>query len=398
VKVVEFSVFMAGPACGIMLADLGADVVKVERTPDGDDSRRFRPPEIGGEPAAFMVMNRNKRGVAVDAKTPSGAAALKRLCLSADIVIENFRPGAMDKLGLGYAALSAEKPSLIYGAISGYGSTGPEAGRAGLDLIAQGFSGLMSITGEGPGRPPVKVGAPVSDTTAGMLLALGVVGAYAHRLRTGEGQHVETSLAEAAIAHTYWQAAIALATGEAPEPLGSAHPLSAPYQAFRCGDGWIVVGAPNDLNFRRVLDVLGAQGLADDPRFASNSDRRANRETLADLLAPAFASLSRAECLARLDAAGVPAGPVHSIPEMLAHPQTRARDMVVEVDHAAAGRVETLGCPIKLSRTPSSVTRAAPVFGADNDEVLAELGYAPEEIARMYREGALMRAQKPEPE
>jgi crotonobetainyl-CoA:carnitine CoA-transferase CaiB-like acyl-CoA transferase len=393
VKVVEFSVFMAGPACGIMLADLGADVVKVERTPDGDDSRRFRPPEIGGEPAAFMVMNRNKRGVAIDAKTASGAAALKRLCLSADIVIENFRPGAMDKLGLGYAALAAEKPSLIYGTISGYGSTGPEAGRAGLDLIAQGFSGLMSITGEGPGRPPVKVGAPVSDTTAGMLLALGVTAAYAHRLRTGEGQHVETSLAEAAIAHTYWQAAIALATGEAPEPLGSAHPLSAPYQAFRCSDGWIVVGAPNDLNFRRVLDVLGAPDLAADPRFASNADRRANREALADLLAPAFARQSRAECLARLDAAGVPAGPVHSIPEMLAHPQTRARDMVVEVDHAVAGRIETLGCPIKLSRTPSAVAVAAPMLGADNDEVLAELGYSPDEIARMYREGALMRAE-----
>lgn len=389
IRVVELSMFMAAPTCGLMLADLGADVIKVERVPDGDDTRRFRPPAVNGEPAAFMIMNRNKRGVAIDAKSPEGADILKKLCLSADIVIENFRPGTMDRLGLGYKALATEKPSLVYGTISGYGLTGPEAARPGLDLIAQGFSGLMSITGEGPGRPPVKVGAPVSDTTAGMLLALGVTAAYAHSLKSGLGQHVDTSLVEAAIVHTYWQAAISLATGESPAPLGSAHPLSSPYQAFACSDGWVVVGAPNDLNFRRALDAIGAPELADDPRFAKNSDRLANRELLAGLMAPAFSRLDRSTCLARLDTAGVPAGPVHTIPEMLAHPQTRAREMVVEVDHPVAGRVETIGCPIKFSLTPSEVASASPLFGQDNIEVMRELGFSDSSISGLVSRGVL---------
>lgn len=391
VKVVELSMFMAAPTCGIMLADLGADVVKVERTPDGDDSRRFRPPDINGESAAFMMMNRNKRGVAIDAKTPEGLEMLRKLCLSADIVIENFRPGTLDRLGLGYAELSARKPSLIYGTISGYGLTGPEAARPGLDLIAQAFSGLMSITGEGPGRPPVKVGAPVSDTTAGMLLALGVTAAYAHMLKSGEGQRVDTSLIEAAISHSYWQSAITLATGESPQPLGSAHPLSSPYQAFECSDGWLVLGAPNNLNFKRTLDAFGLAELEQDARFETNAGRVQYRDLLAQSMAPAFAALTREECLSRLDKAGVPAGPVNTVPEMLAHPQTRAREMVVEVKHPVAGNVETIGCPLKFSGTPSAVARAAPVFGGDNDMVAGELGYSKESIAELYAKGVLQR-------
>lgn len=391
VRVVEISMFMAGPTAGIMLADLGAEVVKVERVPDGDDSRRFRPPEIGGESAAFMMMNRNKRGVAVDAKSREGLEFLKSLCASADIVIENFRPGTLDRLGLGYETLAELNPKLIYGTISGYGLTGPEASRPGLDLIAQAFSGLMSITGEGPGRPPVKVGAPVSDTTAGMLLALGVTAAYASAQRTGNGQRVDTSLIEAAIAHTYWQSAISLATGETPEPMGSAHPLSAPYQAFECTDGWLVVGAPNDLNFRRVVEALQLGSLADDPRFLTNADRKANLDALVALMAPAFARLSRSDCLDRLEAAGVPCGPVHTIPEMLAHEQTRARAMVTRVTHPRAGEVETLGCPIKFSGTPSGLVRPAPRLGADNDLIARELGYSEAQIEAMYRSGALRR-------
>ncbi len=390
IKVLELTVFMSGPTCGLLLADMGASVVKVERFPDGDDARRFAPPSINGEPASFMILNRNKRGMAVDAKHPDGARVLRRLCGEADVLIENFRPGVLDKLGLGYEALKAENPGLIFATITGFGTTGPDCQRPGLDLIAQGFSGLMSITGEGPGRPPVKVGAPVSDTTAGMLLACGIMAALVERGRTGLGQRVETSLIEAALAHTYWQSAMALATGEAPQPLGSAHPLSAPYQAFACSDGYVIAGAPSDSLFARVLSALGAGHLAEEERFTSNALRIANRDALTAALEPYFAALTRAECLERLDAAGVPCGPVHTMPEALAHRQTRARGMVIEVEHPKAGRVEALGCPVKFPDNEADMSRAAPLLGGDTAEVLAELGYTPEEIAQLERDGAVM--------
>jgi crotonobetainyl-CoA:carnitine CoA-transferase CaiB-like acyl-CoA transferase len=223
---------MAGPTCGLMLADMGADVIKLEKLPDGDDSRRSIPPVIQGEAAAYLMMNRNKRGIAVDLKHPDGLEIGRRLLGTADVAIENFRKGTMERLGLGYEALREINPGLIYCEVSGFGRSGPYAERGGFDLIAQGMSGLMSITGEGPARPPVKCGAPVTDITAGILAAMGVLAAYVHRLKTGAGQRVETSLFEAGIVHTYWQSAIALATGTAPGPLGSAHPLNAPYQAF----------------------------------------------------------------------------------------------------------------------------------------------------------------------
>ena len=279
VRVVELAHIMAGPVCGLMLADMGADVIKVER-PEGDDSRRFLPPEQGGEAAAFMMMNRNKRGIVLDLKSEDGRAAFLKLVARADILIENHRKGTMERLGLGHDVLAEANPALVHVEISGFGRTGPYADRGGFDLIAQGMSGLMSITGEGPGRPPVKVGAPVSDITAGILGAMGALAAYVRRLRTGEGQRVDTSLFEAGIVHTYWQSAIALATGVAPGPMGSAHPLNAPYQAFRTADGWICVGAANQRNWERLLGLIDAPGLAADPRFATNRDRMENREAL----------------------------------------------------------------------------------------------------------------------
>ena len=226
-KVMELAHIMAGPVCGLMLADMGADVIKVEKVPGGDDSRRFLPPDIGGESAAFMMMNRNKRGIALDLKDAAGKAVLLRLLKTADVVTENYRTGTMERLGLGYEVLSADNPGLIYCSISGFGRTGPYAERGGFDLIAQGMSGLMSITGEGPGRPPVKMGAPITDITAGILGAMAVAAAYVHKLKTGEGQKIDTSLFEAGIVHTYWQSAIGLATGVPPGPMGSAHPLNA---------------------------------------------------------------------------------------------------------------------------------------------------------------------------
>ena len=307
-KVIELAHVMAGPVCGLMLADMGAEVIKVEK-PTGDDTRRAVPPEIAGESASYMMVNRNKRGVVLNLKDPRGVAILKRMLASADVVLENYRKGTMERLGLGYEELRRDNPGLIHAGISGFGRTGPYAERGGFDLIAQGMSGLMAITGEGPGRPPVKVGAPVSDITAGILMAMGISAAYAHRLRTGEGQRVDTSLFEAAITQTYWQSAIAFATGVAPGPMGSAHPLNAPYQAFRTADGWINIGAANQKNWQRFLAVIEAPELGEDARFSSNDRRMANLPALEDILTEKLATRPSGEWLARLLEAGVPMSP-----------------------------------------------------------------------------------------
>ncbi|WP_075220233.1 CaiB/BaiF CoA transferase family protein [Acuticoccus yangtzensis] len=385
-RVIELAHIMAGPVCGLMLADMGADVVKVEK-PTGDDTRRTVPPEVNGESAAFMIMNRNKRGVVLDLKSDEGKAALKRLLLDADVVIENYRMGTMEKLGLGFEDLRKDNPGLIYCAVSGFGRTGPYAQRGGFDLVAQGMSGLMAITGEGPGRPPVKVGAPVSDITAGILAALGCASAYAHKLKTGEGQMVDTSLLEAAITHTYWQSAIAFATGVSPGPMGSAHPLNAPYQAFPTKDGWINIGAANQNNWERLVAALGAPDLAKDERFINGHKRMDNREVLIATLEPLFAPKTTDEWLAAMEAAGVPAGPVLSIMEMHADPHVLARDMVVELDHPVAGPTKAIGLPIKFSDTPGKVVRPAPRLGEHTAEVLAEAGFDAAAIDRITSAG-----------
>ncbi len=390
-KVVELAHIMAGPVCGLMLADMGADVIKVEK-PDGDDSRRFVPPEIEGESAAYMMMNRNKRGVALNLKQPDGVEALKRLLATADVVIENYRMGTMEKLGLGYEELRKANPRLIYCEISGFGRTGPYAQRGGFDLIAQGMSGLMSITGEGTGRPPVKPGAPISDITAGIIAAMGVSAAYARALQTGEGQKVDTSLFEAAITQTYWQSAIAFATGTAPGPLGSAHPLNAPYQSFPTSDGWINVGAANQRNWLRFLDVIGAPELGEDPRFASNHDRMQNLSALETILNEKLRHETTETWLTRMEEAGLPAGPVLDILEMHADPQARAREMIVDVEHPKAGTVRTLGHPVKFTETPASIRSAAPLLGQHSREVLREAGYGDTEIEAMIASGGVIAA------
>jgi crotonobetainyl-CoA:carnitine CoA-transferase CaiB-like acyl-CoA transferase len=388
-KVIDLTHVMAGPTCTLMLADMGASVIKIEKIPDGDDTRRAVPPSIGGEAAAFMMMNRNKRGVALDLKNAGGRRVLARLLADADVVVENYRPGTMAKLGFDYEALRADNPGLIYCALSGFGRSGPYGHRGGFDLVAQAMSGIMSITGEGPGRPPVKCGAPLTDITCGILAAMGILAAYAHRLRTGQGQMVETSLLEAGIVQTYWQSAIALATGVAPGPMGSAHPLNAPYQAFRAADGWIVVGGSNQKNWLRMLDALEAQDLADDPRFRENSDRMAHLKELEEELAPYFAQRSAQDWLARLEERGVPAGPVYDVLEMQADPQVKAREMVVEVGHATLGPVKTLGLPVKFSETPGAVRTAAPLYGQHTRDVLAEHGFSATEIEDLLAQGAI---------
>ena len=392
-KVIELAHVMAGPVCGLMLADMGADVIKVERVPGGDDCRKFRPPESGGESSAFMTMNRNKRGIAVNLKLAEGQELLRRMLRSADVVIENYRSGTMERLGLGYETLRQDNPGLILCEISGFGRSGPYAERGGFDLIAQGMSGLMSITGEGPDRPPVKVGAPVTDITAGILGAMGVAAAYARRLQTGEGQRVDTSLFEAGIVHTYWQSAIALATGVAPGPMGSAHPLNAPYQAFRTADGWLNLGAANQANWLRMLEVLEEPELAADERFADNASRLKNRLALAGELEKIFARRTTADWLARLEAVGVPAGPVLNVSEMHEDPQTIAREMVVEVDHPTAGPVRSIGLPVKFSATPGVLDRPAPLLGQHSREVLSEVGLTAKEIDDLVAAGVVICAE-----
>jgi crotonobetainyl-CoA:carnitine CoA-transferase CaiB-like acyl-CoA transferase len=392
VKVIELAHIMAGPVCGLMLADMGADVIKVEKLPGGDDSRRFLPPDVKGESAAFLMMNRNKRGIAIDLKNDAGKEVLRRLLATADAVTENYRADTMDRLDLGYEALKRINPGLIYCAISGFGRTGPYAGRGGFDLIAQGMSGLMSITGEGPGRPPVKMGAPITDITAGILGAMAISAAYAHKLKTGEGQMIDTSLFEAGITHTYWQSAIGLATGKPPGPMGSAHPLNAPYQAFQTSDGWITLGAANQKNWLRLLEILDAPDLAQDSRFQESADRMAHLKKLAELIGRIFVKRSTADWLARLEKAGIPAGPVLNVNEMHEDPHTLARDMVVEVEHARLGRVKTIGFPVKFSETPGKVARGAPLYGQHTREVLAEHGFGDDQVAALIKEGVVVAA------
>jgi len=387
-RVLELAQIMAGPTCGMLLADMGADVVKVEKLPGGDDSRSYSEPRVNGESAPFMMLNRNKRGIAIDLKKPAGRDVLLRMVRSADVLIENYRRGTLEKLELGYDVLSKTNPGLIYCAISGYGRDGPFGDKGGFDLIAQGFAGLMAITGE-PGGPPVKTGPPVADINAGILAAVGILAAYAHKQKTGKGQVVDTSLMEAALQQTYWHAAIYFATGVSPGPTGSAHLLTAPYQAFAASDGWLNIGGANQANWERIAVVLGHPEWCDDPRFISNSARMQNLGALTEAMRPILATRTRTEWIAAFDAAGVPAGPVHSIGEALEHPQTRARRMVVDVDHPQAGRTHALGCPIHFSATPTRVDRAAPVLGEHTRELLADYGYAPQDVDALVAQGVV---------
>jgi formyl-CoA transferase len=381
IRIIDQTQVMAGPFASMLLADMGAEVIKVEPL-EGEHARHVGLEAAPGVAAAFLAVNRGKKGITLDLKQPDGVAVLKRLVETADVLVENYRPGVAARLGVDYAALSAVNPRLIYCSISGFGQTGPYAGRGGYDLIAQGMAGIMSATGS-DGGPPVKVGVPVADLGAGLFALLGILAALRARRITGRGQQVDTSLFEAALALSAWEATEYWYTGEIPKRLGTAHRLNAPYQALRASDGHFTVGAANPKLWPIFAGLIGRPELTQDPRFKGVGDRVKNRAALEKELEAATSRETRAHWLAKCEAAGIPAGPIYSIPEALADPHAQARGMVQELEHPQAGRVKTLGNPVKLSRSPATLRSAAPLLGADTDTVLAGVGYTAAQIAAL---------------
>jgi crotonobetainyl-CoA:carnitine CoA-transferase CaiB-like acyl-CoA transferase len=381
IRIVDQTQVMAGPFASMLLADMGAEVIKVE-PPEGEHARHVGLEVAPGVAASFLAVNRGKKGITLDLKEPEGVAVLKRLVETADVLVENYRPGVAKRLGVDYETLAAINPRLIYCSISGFGQTGPYATRGGYDLIAQGMAGIMSATGS-DGGPPVKVGVPVADLGAGLFALLGILAALRARRITGRGQQVDTSLFEAALALSAWEATEYWYTGEIPKRLGTAHRLNAPYQAFRASDGYFTVGAANEKLWPIFARLLGREALTQDPRFTGVGNRVRNRAALEKEIEAVTIRETRAHWLARCEEAGIPAGPIYTIPEAQADPHAQSRGMVQELVHPEAGRVKALGNPVKLSRSPATLRAAAPLLGADTEAVLAGIGYCPSEVAAL---------------
>lgn len=386
IVVLDVSQVMAGPFCALQMADLGADVIKIE-PPAGDPTRQM-PGAVGSDSPGFNALNRGKRGVTLDLKRPEAREVVRRLARRADVLIENYRPGVMKALGLDYARLAAENPRLIYASVSGYGQTGPDANKGGFDLVAQGVSGLMSVTGEA-GGPPVKCGVPITDLGAGLFLLAGILAALYERTRSGRGQYVDTSLLEAGLACSVWETTQYFAGGGIPAPTGSAHRMGAPYQAFRCSDGYITVGAWNDRLFRRLCDVLERPDLRDRPDLATTAGRVSQREALAREIEALTSTRPRRHWLTLLAQHDIPCGPINNYEEALREPQVLARDMVQQMTHPALGPLQVLGCPLKLSRTPAAIGRPAPRLGEHTEQVLREAGYTDVELEALRQAGAI---------
>ena len=374
IRVLELTNFMAGPFCGMLLADMGADVIKVEN-PKGGDFTRGAGPFIEGHAAGNMAVNRNKRSIALDLKSARGREIFLDLVRTADVVVENLRPGTLDDLRIGYAMLNEVNPGIIVSSTSGFGQTGPYKDRAALDLIVQGMSGLMSITGE-EGRPPVKVGVPIADLSAALFAAYAILGTLRVRDRDGQGQHIDVSLLESAIALEAWETSSYFATGEVPKPLGSAHRINAPYQAVRTKDGYITIGATTPGNWQSFAAALGIAHLSDDERFKTGTLRRKNYKELASLIEEVTTTDASEHWYRLLEQAGVPCGVLYTLDQMLEDEHVKARGLVRELEHTALGKVRAVGSPVRPSRTPMRLERAGPLLGEHTRELLEELGVA----------------------
>lgn len=369
-RVVDLTSHLSGPYCTMILGDLGADVIKVERTGQGSNSRRM-PPHTKGEGWPFMLINRNKRGVALDLKNPVELQACVDLAAGADVVVENFKPGTIERMGLGYEALSKRNPRLIFCSISGFGQTGPLRDRGGFDLMTQAMSGLMSVCGPEDG-PPHRLPVAISDIGAGMFAAIGILGALAARERTGRGQCVDAALYDAAIAMGVYEAAGYFATGLAPARLGQGHRGAVPYQVFRTADGWLTIGAATQTLWERFCRIIERADLIADPRFATNAERVKNRQILVPILEEVMRTRPSRAWIEALDREGIPVGPVQTYDQVFADPQVKARDMAVEIVHPEIGPQRLLGVPYKLSETPALIRRPAPRLGEHNAEIFGE--------------------------
>ena len=382
VKVLDLTQIMAGPMCTLLLADMGANVIKIERPGTGDDTRRMGHRFTGDVSGGFLALNRNKRSIALDLRAEAGKAVFKRMAESADIVVENFRPGVMDRLGLGYETLSGINSALVYASISGFGGTGPYRNRGGFDLVAQGMSGLMSVTGF-PDGPPAKVGVPITDIGAGSFTAFGILAAYIHAQRTGQGQQVDGSLMEAGIAYTIWESSEYFATGEIPGPLGSAHRVNAPYQALRTSDGYINIGAASQPTWEQFCRAIGQEALIEDPRYLEPNDRKAREGELAELLEDILSEHTTDYWMEQLESAGVVAGPIYDMAQVYADEQVLAREMKVTLQDDELGELQNIGVPVKLSATPGRIRHRGPALGQHTREVLLEHGYTAADVEEL---------------
>jgi crotonobetainyl-CoA:carnitine CoA-transferase CaiB-like acyl-CoA transferase len=381
IRVLDLSRVLAGPSCTQLLGDLGAEVVKVERPGIGDETRTWGPPYVKDgdgqdttESGYYLCCNRNKRSIAVDFSKPEGVATVKQLAQHCDVLVENFKLGGLQKLGLGYDQLRQEQPRLIYCSITGYGQTGPYAARPGYDMVAQGIGGLISMTGE-PDRPPVKVPIAVNDVMTGLYAAVGILSALRHRDATGVGQHIDLGLLDVQVGWLYNQGLNYLTGGGVPQRLGTAHPNTVPYQVFETKDGWAIVAANNDGQFKRLCEAAGRPELSSDPRFATNSDRVRNRDELVKLVTEFLQTNTTAHWMVALEQANVPCSPVNNVAEVFADPQVLARGMKISMPHSlsGSGAVDLIGCPLKLSETPVQYRRAPPTLGEHTEDVLREV-------------------------
>jgi formyl-CoA transferase len=388
VKILDISQIMAGPYCTMVLGDLGAEVIKVEKANGGDDSRQMGP-YVNGESTCFFQINRNKKSISLNLKNQRARDVFYRLAIDADVIVENYRPGVTESLQIDYETIRAFNPSIIYCSISGYGQTGPYSNKGGFDLVAQGMSGLMSMTGE-PGKRPLKTGIAVYDIGAGITAIYSILAAYIHKQNTGEGQHIDIAITECGLPWFAWEAAAYFAEGTVPQPTGSRHRISAPYQAVKAQDGYLMLGCANQRTWERFcLEVIKREDLLSDERFVTNSDRARNVEVLEDILEEILSRQPIKHWLELCDTAGVPAGPINDFAQAMHDEHYLARGMVQEVSHPVIGEMKTVGFPTKFSRTPLQIRRPAPLFAEHTDEVLQGIGMTDEDISNLRREGCI---------